>query len=80
MYILDKSSGRLDPKPETPAINFLELRKILLSKDLMRQKDIEWIRSGPARFLDNTIDMTGNKVALTSYPRSGNTLVKKFLE
>ena len=61
-------------------INFRELREILLSKDLMRQRDIEWISSEPARFLDNTIDMTVNKVALTSYPRSGNTLLKNFLE
>ena len=38
------------------------------------------MRSEPARFLDNTVDMSGNRVALTSYPRSGNALVKKFLE
>ena len=80
LYLLDKASGRLYPRPETPVVNFRELREILLSKDLMRQRDIEWISSEPARFLDNTVDMTGNKVALTSYPRSGNTLVKKFLE
>ena len=26
------------------------------------------------------MDMSGNKVALTSFPRSGNSLMKKYLE
>ena len=78
--MLDKESGRLYPKADTPVLNFHDLKEILLSRDLTRLKEIEWTRSEPARFLDNTVDMSGNRVALTSYPRSGNALVKKFLE
>jgi hypothetical protein len=32
------------------------------------------------RFLDGKIDMTGNKVALCSYPRSGNSFTRSYLE
>jgi hypothetical protein len=33
-----------------------------------------------ARFLDGKVNMSGNKVALCSYPRSGNSLTRKLLE
>ena len=59
-----------------------------MSKDLKRVKELDWIdeiRTGlggkiTARFLDGEVDMQGNKVALCSYPRSGNSLTRKLLE
>lgn len=32
------------------------------------------------RFLDGKVDMTGNRVALSSYPRAGNSLSRSYLE
>ena len=78
--ILDRQSGALSPKNDAPVVNFNQLKELLLSKDLSRIGELEWIASEPARFLDNSIDMTGNKVALTSYPRSGNSFLRKLLE
>jgi len=44
--------------------------------------ELAWIRDEPARFLDKSIDMgvKGDRVCLASYPRSGNTFLKKFIE
>ena len=41
---------------------------------------MDWIENEPARFLDDTVDMTGNKVGLASLMRSGNSFMRKFLE
>ena len=51
-----------------------------MSKDLSRVRELEWIANEPVRFLDDSVDMNGNKVGLTSFPRSGNSFMKKFLE
>ena len=32
------------------------------------------------RFLDETVDMTGNRVTFTSFPRSGNSFLRKIIE
>lgn len=73
-------AGVLYPKEDTPTLNFEYLRDLLLSKDLSRVSELEWIGKEPVRFLDNTVDMTGNKVGLASFMRSGNTFLKKFIE
>ena len=60
----------------------------MCSKDLSRIREFEWIdhqvdKGGKIfkqRFLDGLVDMTGNKVALTSYPRAGNSLTRSYLE
>ena len=54
--------------------------ELLLSKDLSRVSELDWISQGPARFLDNSVEMTGNKVGLVSFMRSGNTFLKRFIE
>jgi hypothetical protein len=60
-------------------VNYTELKDILLSKDLSRVDDLQWTSLGP-RFLDGKVDMTGNNIGFCSYPRSGNTFMKKFIE
>jgi len=55
--------------------------------DLMRSKDFEkyakfnekYLESGEKRFLDGE-SISPQKVALNTYPRSGNTLARKFIE
>ena len=36
--------------------------------------------SGENKFLDSKIDMTGNRVCFASFPRTGNTFLRKILE
>lgn len=66
--------------PETLTINFNHLKELLLSKDLNRLSELDWIQQQSLRFLDGTVDMKGNVVAMMSFPRSGNTFLRRFLE
>lgn len=76
------------PKPDTPTINFDEFKRLMLSKDLSRLSELDWIdkkiewrsRIFQQRLLDGKVDMTGNRVALSSYPRAGNSLTRSYLE
>ena len=77
--VMDET-GRMNPKADTPMLNFDQLKDLLLSKDLSRMAELEWIEKGPVRFLDDSVDMWGNKVGFCSWPRSGNSFLKKFLE
>ena len=58
-YSLDERL-RVRPGNETPRVNFKWLRELLLSQDLSRDGELEWIRDGKElRFLDGE-DMLGN--------------------
>ena len=61
-------------------VNFDQLRDLYLSKDLSRMAELEWLSKGPARFFDNKVDLTGNRIGMASFPRSGNSFLRKFLE
>lgn len=74
------AEGVLHPKADAPVVNFYQLKELLLSKDLSRLRELDWISQEQNRFLDNTVDMTGNRVGLDSFPRSGNSFLRKFLE
>jgi len=65
--------------PETPTVNFNDLKDILLSNDLSRLEELDWISKG-LRFLDGKVNMKGNVVALTSWPRTGNSFCRRFIE
>ena len=67
------------PKSDTPTVNLKQLKEILLSKDLSRDRELDWIANGEIRFLDGE-DIGGDKVSFQSFPRSGNTMLRKFLE
>ena len=51
------------PKKDTPTVKFSWLKDLLLSKDLSREKELDWIDSEGYRFLDKSEDMLGNMVA-----------------
>ena len=42
---LDRETGILHPKANTPVVNFNELKELLLSKDLSRVSELDWIAS-----------------------------------
>jgi len=76
-YLTDK--GLMEPKEGTPTVNFDNLREVLLSKDLSRGAELEWANN-ETRFLDRTVDMDGNRISFCSFPRSGNSMLRKYLE
>jgi hypothetical protein len=43
--ILDPQSGVLSPKPDAPMLNFNQLKDLLLSKDLSRVQELEWMQN-----------------------------------
>jgi hypothetical protein len=47
---------------------------------LAKIEEYEKLIDGGTRFLDSTVDMVGNRVAFASYPRSGNSFLRKILE
>ena len=75
-YIFDERC-KVIPGPETPLYNFVELKELLLSKDLSRDADFD---CNDLRFLDGKVDMTGNMVAFQSFHRCGNTFLRRFVE
>ena len=73
---------RIRPGPTTPVLNWNYMKDLLLSKDLSRMKELEWIdaNGGTFRFLDESVKMDGQKVSFVSYPRSGNSFLRRFIE
>ncbi len=77
-YVLD-SRNRLRPGPETPTINLAWLKELLLSKDLSRNSELEWVSNNSLKYLDGA-DLQGESVAMQSFPRSGNSFLRRVLE
>lgn len=70
------------PGPETQRVNFQWLQDLLLSKDLARDSELEWVANCKGlRFLEE-IDLmpSGNAVAFQSMPRCGNSFLRRILE
>lgn len=42
--------------------------------------EYESLISGKTKFLDSEVSMIGNRVAFASYPRTGNSFLRKILE
>jgi hypothetical protein len=79
-YELD-NKNRVVAGPETPTLNFNEVVSILLSKDLNRNEELKWVeKETGGRFLDKSVSMRNHGMAFLSYPRSGNTMLRVFLE
>jgi len=78
-YILD-SQNRVIPGPNTPTVNFDKIISILLSKDLSRNEELSWIAKERDRFLDGTVSMRNHGISFCSYPRSGNTMLRVYIE
>jgi hypothetical protein len=73
---------RVKPGPETPLLSYDYIRNLLLSKDLSRLEELKWIdeNGGTFRFLDNSASMEGLRTAFVSFPRSGNSFLRRLIE
>jgi hypothetical protein len=67
------------PGKEAKVINFDSLRGILLSDDLSRDSELPDTSGKFCQFLDGA-PIKGNQVAFCSYPRSGNSFLRGYLE
>lgn len=56
-----------------------ELKKMFLSKEVKELEKARWIFENEPKFLDGT-PYKGDKVAFASFPRSGNTFLRKYFE
>jgi len=56
------------------------LVNVLKSKDQGIYKEHGWMFDGDSKFLDENDSIEGNKIFYTSYPRSGNSFLRKLLE
>lgn len=77
-FTLEKKNLTLIPRAHV-TIDFKFLKDLLLSTDLSRLDNLRELGQ-KNRFLDKTFDMTGNRIAFSSYPRSGNTFLRTFIE
>ncbi len=78
-YMLDVNM-RIRAKPETPVINLKMLMDLLKSKDENLWTRCKWMFDPKNfRFLDGAPNKS-QKVAFCSFPRSGNTFLRKYFE
>ena len=77
-YTLD-SEMRVRAGPNTKTNNLNELVDLFRSKDAQLWEQKKDLFDGHMRFLDNALNKS-NKVAFASFPRSGNSFLRKYLE
>jgi hypothetical protein len=70
---------RIRAGPKCPVVDFEELKSMFLSKDPEELRKLNWIFENEPKFLDGTA-FKGDKVAFASFPRSGNTFMRKYFE
>lgn len=75
------SAGRIYPKTAR-TVNYAHLVSVLKSKDEQVFKDNAWLWDGEFRLLDRKLNLLAEKnhVCFTSFPRSGNSFLRKFIE
>jgi hypothetical protein len=78
-YYADGNTKRIMPGPDSPRINLDTLKEILLSTDLGRDAEIPDTSGKISQFLDGA-DISGNHVAFASYPRSGNSFLRGYIQ
>lgn len=76
-YICD-DGGRVVPTTAR-TVNLQNLRSIMLSTDEALYRDNRWIWDGEFRFLDGESN-SNNRIGFTSYPRSGNSFLRRYVE
>jgi hypothetical protein len=69
----------LQPGPQSQTVNYKWLKELLLSKELGRDKELEWVGKKNFRFLDGA-DLGNDHTAFISVPRSGNSFLRCFIE
>ena len=70
---------RIVAGPNTPVVNLKRLLYVLKSKDENLWEESKWMFDGSRRYLDGETNAS-NKIAFCSFPRSGNTFLRKYLE
>jgi hypothetical protein len=78
-YVLNQALKIL-PGVDTPTINFEALVELMLSRDLSRVEELQKLGEGDPKFLDSKCSMVGNRIALSSFPRTGNSFLRRFIE
>ena len=77
-YLLDRHQ-HVVAGPETPTLNLRSLMDMLKSSDEELYERSRWMFDGEFRFLDGQPN-NSNKVAFMSFPRSGNTFLRRYME
>jgi hypothetical protein len=80
LYSLEGPQLRLVANQETPVLNFNKLKSLLLSEGTSKIDEYRALTSKGLLFLDKKEDLVGNRVALASFPRTGNSFLRKILE
>ena len=75
-----KPNGCIVPKETTPTINYNTLRDLLLSTDKSRMSEYETLIAGELKFLDKRVQLGMDKVALSTFCRTGNSFSRKVME
>jgi len=72
---------RIRAMPETPVVSLNMLQTVLKSKDESQWQAVKWIfeNNNCPHFLDGA-ENKSNKIAFCSFPRSGNTFLRKYFE
>ena len=76
-YICDKG-GRVSPSTAR-TVNLEQLSSILTSNNEDELRDQAWMWDGEFRFLDRS-SIRNKKVGITSFPRSGNSFLRRYIE
>lgn len=74
------TSHRCIALPQTKTVNLVSLLSILKSSDPSLLEGNSWIFDGKFRFLDRQPIPAGQKIAFDTFPRSGNSYLRRFLE
>jgi len=72
------SMGRVIPTTAR-LVNLNHLKNVLMSQDKAFFNEYNWIWDGEFRFLDGQA-ITGDKIGFTSFPRSGNSFLRRYVE
>ena len=75
-YALNSEQAVIPTTAKT--VNFKKLMEILKSKDEKLFTDNAWIFDGEFRFLDN--EPLPSKIAFNTFPRSGNSFLRRLVE
>ena len=71
---------RIRPNEGTRTINLEQLKTMLASSDESLLEEMQWVFEDGVKYLDGGNVCSRPKIAMASFPRSGNTFLRKYLE
>lgn len=60
-------------------VNFNTLKKLYLSKNISDLEELKKVCL-KCKFLDSSVDLSNQRIVLASFPRTGNTFLRTFME